>query len=85
MITGLELATVAVVLLLVVGVASIITALRPLLLNAAGGLLTLVLAQVLFGLEVAMTALTLVVVAVGGVPGAAAVLALSVLGVAFVS
>ena len=80
----LELAVLAALLVLVAGVAAVINAVRPFVANAVVGLLVFVLAEVLFGLEVALTALTLVIVALGGAPGAVLVLLLSAFGVAFV-
>lgn len=83
MVTGLEFVILAVALMGLVVAASIVRAVTPLLLNAAGGLLALFLAQVFLGLEVALTGLTLAVVALAGIPGAVLVLLLSVFGVAF--
>ena len=84
MLTGLEIALLAVVLVLIAGAATIVNAVKPFLLNAAVGLLALVVAEALFGIEVALTVLALLVVAVGGLPGAVLVILLSTFGVAFV-
>lgn len=81
---ALELTFLVAVLLLVVGVAAVINAVRPFITNAAVGLLVFVLAEVLFGLEVALTVLAVAIVVLGGAPGAVLVLLLSAFGVAFV-
>ncbi|WIV68445.1 pro-sigmaK processing inhibitor BofA family protein [Natrialbaceae archaeon AArc-T1-2] len=81
--TGLGVVLLLVLLALVVGAVAIIRAVTPFIVNAVVGLVVLVLAEVLFGLEVAVTGLTLLVVAVAGVPGAVLVVLLSVFGVAF--
>ena len=81
---GLELLLALVVLALFVGAVRIIRAVRPFIVNGVVGLLTILLAQVLFGIEVAITALALVIIVLGGFPGALLVLLLSVFGIAFV-
>ncbi|WP_255192926.1 hypothetical protein [Natronobeatus ordinarius] len=80
----LELAVLSVLLVLVAGVAAVINAVRPFIANAVVGLLVFVLADVLFGLEVALTVLAVAIVVLGGAPGAALVLLLSAFGLAFV-
>ncbi|MFC4248596.1 pro-sigmaK processing inhibitor BofA family protein [Natribaculum luteum] len=84
MVTGLEVALLLFVLALFVGATRIIRTVKPFIVNAAVGLLVLFLAEALFGLEVALTAVALLIVALGGVPGAVLVILLSVFGVAFV-
>lgn len=82
MVTGLELAVLAVALVLLLGAARILQAVRPLIVNAVVGLLVF-LAASWFGIGVEINWLTLAVVAIGGLPGAILVVLLSVFGVAF--
>lgn len=83
MVTGLELAVLAGALVLVLGVARIIQAVRPLLVNTVVGLTVFFVAS-LFDIQVAITWVAVAVVAVGGLPGALAVILLALLEVAFV-
>ncbi|WP_435078485.1 pro-sigmaK processing inhibitor BofA family protein [Halococcus sp. AFM35] len=82
MVTGLELAVLAVALLLLFGAARILRAVRPLIVNAVVGLLVFLAAGWL-GIGVEVNWLTLAVVAIGGLPGAVLVVLLSVFGIAF--
>ncbi|EMA53106.1 pro-sigmaK processing inhibitor BofA family protein [Halococcus thailandensis] len=82
MVTGLELAALAVALVLLFGAARILQAVRPLIVNAVVGLLVF-LAASWFGIGVEVNWLTLAVVAIGGLPGAVLVVLLSVFGLAF--
>ena len=82
MVTGLELAVLAVALVVLLGAARILQAVRPLIVNAVVGLLVF-LAASWFGIGVEINWLTLAVVAIGGLPGAILVVLLSVFGVAF--
>ncbi|EMA43953.1 hypothetical protein C448_09153 [Halococcus morrhuae DSM 1307] len=82
MVTGLELAVLAVALVLLLGAARILRAVRPLVVNAVVGLLVF-LAASWFGIGVEVNWLTLAVVAIGGLPGAVLVVLLSVFGLAF--
>ena len=82
MVTGLELAVLAVALVVLLGAARILQAVRPLIVNAVIGLLVF-LAASWFGIGVEINWLTLAVVAIGGLPGAILVVLLSVFGVAF--
>jgi uncharacterized membrane protein len=82
MVTGLELAVLGVALLLLLGAARILRAIRPLFVNAVVGLLVFLVASWL-GIGVEVDWLTLAVVAIGGLPGAVLVVLLSVFGVAF--
>ncbi|WP_226005035.1 pro-sigmaK processing inhibitor BofA family protein [Natrinema salinisoli] len=82
--TGLELLVLVLVLVLVLAAARIVRAISPFIVNAVVGLLVLYLAQALFGFAVAVTPVTIAIVAVGGVPGSLLVLALSFFGVGFV-
>lgn len=84
MATGLEIALVALVLILLLGTYSVVKAIKPLIVNAVVGLIIFLLAEALFGVAVAVTPLALLIVALGGVPGAVLVLLLAILQVAFV-
>ena len=82
MVTGLELAVLAVALVLLLGTTYILQAVRPLIVNAVVGLLVFLAAGWL-GVGVEVNWLTLAVVAIGGLPGAVLVVLLSVFGLAF--
>jgi hypothetical protein len=82
MVTGLEIAVLAVALLLLFGAARVLQAVRPLIVNAVVGLLVFLVASWL-GIGVEVNWLTLAVVAIGGLPGAVLVVLLSVFGIAF--
>jgi hypothetical protein len=84
MATGLEIALVALVLILLLGTYTVVKAVKPLIVNAVVGLIIFLLAEALFGVAVAITPLALLIVALGGVPGAVLVLLLALLNVAFV-
>ncbi|ELY78846.1 pro-sigmaK processing inhibitor BofA family protein [Natrinema gari] len=81
---GLELLILALVFLLVLAAARIVRVASPFIVNAVVGLVVFYVAQALFGLAVAVTPVTIAIVAIGGVPGSLLVLALSFFGVAFV-
>ena len=83
MVTGIEVAVVLLALAFLFGAWRIIHAVKPFIVNAVVGLLVLLLAS-WFGLAVEVTPIVLLVVALGGVPGAILVLLLAVFGVAFV-
>jgi hypothetical protein len=83
MVTGIEIAALAVAVVFLLGAARIVQAVRPLLINAVVGLLVFFVAE-WFGVGVQIDWLTLAVVAVGGLPGAILVVLLSILDVAFV-
>ncbi len=83
MVTGLELGVLVVVVVAVVAVYWLTKAVKALLVNAVVGLLALFLAQLL-GVEVVISPWVLLVVAIGGLPGALVVVALALLGIAFV-
>ena len=83
MVTGVELGALAVVLVSMLLLARLIRAVRPLLVNTLVGLGVFLLASVL-GVDVAVNAFALALVALGGVPGALVVILLSFFGVAFV-
>lgn len=85
MVTGLEIALLLLVLALFVGAAKIVWAVRPFIVNAVVGLVVLWIAQSFFGLSVTVTPIALVVVAIGGLPGAVLVILLAVFELAFVA
>lgn len=82
--TGLELLLLILILVLVLGAAQLVQVARPFIVNAVGGFVVLYIAQVVFGIAVAVTPLTVAIIAIGGVPGSVLVLVLSLFGVAFV-
>ncbi|MFB6202335.1 MAG: pro-sigmaK processing inhibitor BofA family protein [Halorhabdus sp.] len=84
MVTGLEVAVLLVVLGAVLGAYWIVKAVKPFIWNAIVGLVVLLLVEIGLGIEVAITPLVVLIVAVGGLPGAILVILLSVLEVAFV-
>ncbi|QGN08009.1 hypothetical protein Hrd1104_12355 [Halorhabdus sp. CBA1104] len=84
MVALLEIGALLVVLAVVFGAYWIVKAVKPFIWNAILGLLVFLLADLLVGLEVAISPLAVLVVAVGGVPGAVLVILLSILEVAFV-
>ncbi len=83
MVTTVELGVVLVAIVLLLGGYRVINAITPLIANAVGGLFALVLAAV-FGFGVEITPIVLLIVAIGGIPGAILVVVLAYLGVAFV-
>lgn len=83
MATTLELAILVVVLVALFGAYRVIRAVKPFIVNTVLGLLVIFLAQYL-GAEVAVTPLALLVIAVGGIPGALLVILLAYASVAFV-
>ncbi|MHC3436741.1 pro-sigmaK processing inhibitor BofA family protein [Natrialbaceae archaeon A-gly3] len=83
--TGSEIVALLALLSLVIVAVTAIRLVMPFLVNAVIGLATLLVAEVYLGLEVAVTLVTLAIVAVGGLPGAVVVLLLSASGVAFVT
>ena len=82
--TGLELLLLILLLVLLLVAAQLVAVARPFIVNAVGGLVVLYLAQAVFGVTVAVTPLTVSIVAIGGVPGSVLVLGLSLFEVAFV-
>ncbi|QSG15167.1 pro-sigmaK processing inhibitor BofA family protein [Halapricum desulfuricans] len=85
MVTLVEVGLVLVVLALLFGAYKIVKAVKPFVWNAVIGLVVFVLADALFGLSVTITPLSLLVVAIAGVPGALLVILLSYFEVAFVA
>lgn len=84
MVTGLEVAILLVALAFLVGAYRIVKAVKPFIWNAIVGLIILFVVDVLLGISVSIGPLTLLVVAVGGAPGAILVLLLAYANVAFV-
>lgn len=82
MVTGTELAVLALVVVALVGVHRAIKTVKPLVVNAIVGLVVLVLANAL-GYGVVVTPVVVLIVALGGVPGAVLVLLLAYLDVVF--
>lgn len=85
MVTPIEVGLVLVALALLFGAYKVVKAVKPFVWNAVVGLIVFLLADLLFGLSVAVTPLSLLVVAIAGVPGALLVILLSYLQVAFVA
>jgi len=84
MVTGIEVTALLIVLGVVFGAYWIVKAIKPFVWNAVIGLVVFFVAEMAFGLEVAISPLVLLIVAIGGLPGAFIVILLSVLEVAFV-
>ncbi|WP_122088988.1 pro-sigmaK processing inhibitor BofA family protein [Halalkalicoccus subterraneus] len=82
MVTGLEIAVLVAVLVLLLGSYRVIHTVRPFIVNAVVGLVVLLLAST-FGFGVEITPIVLVIVAIGGVPGALLVVLLAYVGLAF--
>ncbi|WP_222915025.1 pro-sigmaK processing inhibitor BofA family protein [Natrinema sp. SYSU A 869] len=82
--TGLEILILVLMLVLVLAAARIVRVASPFIVNAVVGLVVMYVAQVVFGLGIAVTPIVIAIVAIGGVPGSLLVIALSLFGVAFV-
>ncbi|KYH25227.1 hypothetical protein HAPAU_28120 [Halalkalicoccus paucihalophilus] len=82
MVTGLEIAILIAVIVLLLGSYRVIHTVRPFIVNAVVGLVALILASV-FGFGVEITPIVLLIVAIGGVPGALLVILLAYLNIAF--
>lgn len=82
MVSGLELTILALVVVVLVGAHGVSRAVRPLIVNAVVGLIVLLLASAL-GFGVAVTPVVVLIVALGGVPGAVLVLLLAYLDILF--
>jgi hypothetical protein len=85
MVTPIEVGLVLIVLALLFGAYKVVKAVKPFVWNAVVGLIVFLLADLLFGLSVAVTPLSLLVVAIAGLPGALLVILLSYFQVAFVA
>lgn len=82
MVTPVELALLALVVIVLLGVHRVIHTVRPLIVNAVVGLVVLWLASVV-GFGIVISPVVVLVVALGGVPGAVLVLLLAYLDVMF--
>ncbi|MFQ3320218.1 MAG: hypothetical protein ACI80F_002295 [Natronomonas sp.] len=84
MVTTTEIALLVLVLALLFGAFRIIKAVKPLVVNAIVGVIILFIANFV-GLGVEISAVAVLVCAVGGVPGALLVIILAYLDIAFVA
>lgn len=82
MVSGFELGLLALVIVALVGAHRAIKTVKPLIVNAVVGLIVLWLANAL-GFGVVVTPIVVLIVALGGVPGAVLVLLLAYLDVVF--
>ena len=82
MVTTTELALLVLVLALLLGAYRIISVVKPFIVNAVVGLLVL-LGATYVGVGVAITPMAVLVCALGGIPGAALVVILAYVDVAF--
>ena len=82
MVTATEIGLLILALALLFGAYRIINTIKPLIINAIVGVIVLVVANVA-GLGVTISAVAVLVCAVGGLPGAVLVILLSVLDIAF--
>ena len=83
MVTTTEIGLLILALALLFGAYRIVNTIKPLIINAIVGVIVLIVANVA-GLGVAISAVAVLICAVGGLPGAVLVILLSVLEVAFV-
>ena len=83
MVTPTEIGLLILALALLFGAYRIVNTIKPLIINAIVGVIVLIVANVA-GLGVAISAVAVLVCAVGGLPGAVLVILLSVLEIAFV-
>ena len=83
MVTPTEIGLLVLALALLFGAYRIVNTIKPLIINAIVGVIVLIVANVA-GLGVAISAVAVLVCAVGGLPGAVLVILLSVLDIAFV-
>jgi hypothetical protein len=82
MVSGLELGLLAVVVIALVGAQRAIKTVKPLIVNAVVGLLALLIAGFV-GFGVSITPIVVLIVALGGLPGAILVLLLAHLNLLF--
>lgn len=82
MVTTLEVGLLLGVLALLFGAYTVIKTVTPFIVNAVVGVIVLVVASFL-GIGVEITPITVLVCAIGGIPGALLVILLAYLGVAF--
>ena len=83
MVTPTEIGLLVLALALLFGAYRIVNTIKPLIINAIVGVIVLIVANVA-GLGVAISAVAVLVCAVGGLPGAVLVILLSILDIAFV-
>ena len=83
MVTTTEIGLLILALALLFGAYRIISTIKPLIVNAVVGVIVLIVANVA-GLGVAISAVAVLICAVGGLPGAVLVILLSILDIAFV-
>ena len=83
MFTPVEIGLLVLALALLFGAYRIVNTIKPLIINAIVGVIVLIVANVA-GLGVAISAVAVLICAVGGLPGAVLVILLSVLDIAFV-
>ncbi|MUV85609.1 hypothetical protein GJ631_03200 [Natronomonas sp. CBA1123] len=83
MVTPVEIGLFVLVLALLFGAYRVIKAVKPFIVNAVVGVIILFVASFL-GVPIEITAVAVLVCAVGGVPGAILVIALAYLDIAFV-
>lgn len=83
MVTGIELAVLVLAVLFLLAGLRVLQALRPLIVNAVVGLLVFLVAGWL-GFPVEVNWLTVLIVAIGGLPAAVLVVLLSIFHLAFV-
>ncbi|WP_267641115.1 hypothetical protein [Haloarchaeobius amylolyticus] len=83
MVTPIELAILVLVVAFFVGARRVVDTVKPFIVNTIVGLIVLVLAGWL-GVGIVVTPLVLLVVAIGGAPGAVLVILLHLLDIAFV-
>ena len=83
MVTTTEIGLLVLALALLFGAYRIVNTIKPLIINAIVGVIVLIVANVA-GLGVAISAVAVLICAVGGLPGAVLVILLSVLDIAFV-
>lgn len=82
MVTGLELALLALVVVALFGAHRVIKTVRPLVVNAIVGLIVLLVANAI-GFGVAITPIVVLIVALAGLPGAILVILLAQLNLLF--
>jgi len=82
MVTGLELGLLAIVVIALVGAHRAMKTIKPLIVNAVVGLIGLLVASVV-GFGVSITPIVVLIVALGGLPGAILVLLLAHLNLMF--
>ena len=80
----IEISTLFLAIIIAVVLYAILKNGTQLAMNAVLGILVLIAAKFLFGLEIAITLLTVLICAIGGIFGALLIILLNYLGIAFV-